>query len=157
MDHVDVILILSSSTAVAPARALLREQQDEQALYGHADPVPTASEAAQFLSPRGWFILAYAEEDAVGCGGICLSPEDSQIAELRSLYVRLPERGKGIGRQMLDRLERFAGSRMNAVVARARTRSDQAVKFLEREGYRRVRANFKVAVVLEKRLQAFRN
>lgn len=56
---------------------------------------------------RAAFVVAWDGEKAVGCGA--LRPMDNpQVAEVKRMYVRPTERGKGISHLILQKLEALA-------------------------------------------------
>ncbi|HSS92408.1 MAG TPA: GNAT family N-acetyltransferase [Candidatus Dormibacteraeota bacterium] len=61
---------------------------------------------AQLADGRGTFVIARDGGRAVGCGAIRLL--DTTTAEVKRMYVEPDERGKGVGRAVLDSLEATA-------------------------------------------------
>ena len=96
---------LSTPTTDPDAAALLDEYfaMREHGMSGyrivHPDP-------AAFTEPAGVFVVATVDGAAVGCGGIRML--DPTRAEVKHLYVRPAARGTGLGRALLDDLERRA-------------------------------------------------
>jgi GNAT superfamily N-acetyltransferase len=90
-------------------QALAGAQQAElRALDGSGDIGPVR-EAAMFEPPDGVFLVVRDDRGrAVGCGGICRF--DDVRAELKRMYVLPEERGRGLGRLVLERLEATARS-----------------------------------------------
>ncbi|MEK8146137.1 GNAT family N-acetyltransferase [Streptomyces sp. M10(2022)] len=64
---------------------------------------------ADFGPPHGLFLIAHVDEEAVGCGGVRLLGECT--AEIKRMYVSGEARGYGIGRYLLEHLERHAANR----------------------------------------------
>lgn len=89
-------------------QALTREVQAEYGrLYGGAgDTSPVDPE--QFVPPRGVFLLACLDGDAVGMGGWRLGGPAAGDAEIKRMYVRPGRRRGGLARQILAELERTA-------------------------------------------------
>jgi GNAT superfamily N-acetyltransferase len=56
--------------------------------------------------PNGVLLLATVDGEAAGLGGVRYL--DSEIAEVKSMYVASPFRGTGLGRQILARLDEIA-------------------------------------------------
>jgi len=100
-----VLQFVPTPTTDPDAAALLDEYfaMREHGMSGyrivHPDP-------AVFTEPAGVFVVAVVDGDAVGCGGIrMIGPER---AEVKHLYVRPSTRGTGLGRALLEELERRA-------------------------------------------------
>jgi len=60
--------------------------------------------AAQIAGGRGTFLVARIDGRAVGCGAIRLL--EGTTAEVKRMYVEPELRGRGVGREVLDALER---------------------------------------------------
>jgi GNAT superfamily N-acetyltransferase len=58
------------------------------------------------VPPNGVLLLARADGEAAGLGGVRYL--DTEIAEVKSMYVAPPFRGSGLGRQILARLDEIA-------------------------------------------------
>ncbi|CAN5502095.1 hypothetical protein BH10ACT7_BH10ACT7_21490 [soil metagenome] len=69
--------------------------------YRASYPDPT-----QYVEPNGVFLLAREYGEELGCGGI-RSLGDGRF-EIKHLWIRPLARGRGIGRRMLEQLERRA-------------------------------------------------
>jgi ribosomal protein S18 acetylase RimI-like enzyme len=63
----------------------------------------------EIVPPAGVFLLATLNAEPVGCGAIKLHP--GRPAEIKRVWVADTVRGLGIGRRMLDELERYAAAR----------------------------------------------
>lgn len=63
--------------------------------------------AADFVKPRGVFLVVSETGEDLGCGGIRRidSTDDGVRYEVKHLYLRPAARGRGLGRGMLARLE----------------------------------------------------
>jgi drug/metabolite transporter (DMT)-like permease/GNAT superfamily N-acetyltransferase len=59
--------------------------------------------AGEYVEPSGAFLVVYDDGRAIACGGIRALPDGS--AELKRMYVVPDARGRGVGRQLLARLE----------------------------------------------------
>jgi len=76
------------------------------------DPGDTiTADASQFEAPEGVFVVIRAREAATaeavcGCGAVQLL--DDGIAEIKRMWIAPSVRGNGLGRAMLDELERHA-------------------------------------------------
>jgi putative acetyltransferase len=106
------------------------------ALYGD-DGVGNFS-IAQVTVPRSAFVVAWLDEEAVGCGAI-RPMADERVAEVKRMYVRPQMRGKGISRRVLLMLEALARD-FDYTTLRLETglRQPQAMGLYESEGYIRI-------------------
>src|SRR4051812_35667897 len=55
---------------------------------------------------RGAFLVAYLDDKPIGCGAIRLN--EPGVAEIKRMYVDPAVRGRRVGRQIVDALERHA-------------------------------------------------
>ncbi|MGL4409601.1 MAG: GNAT family N-acetyltransferase [Zoogloea sp.] len=55
-----------------------------------------------YAPPRGCLLLLREQGAVIGCGA--LRPVDGQTAELKRVYLRPSARGRGLGRQLVERL-----------------------------------------------------
>lgn len=85
---------------------LIRELSAELgALYG--DDGNAAFDPSHVMVPRSAFVVAWANDDPVGCGA--LRPmADPSIGEIKRMFVQKHMRGRGISRQILYVLEALA-------------------------------------------------
>ncbi len=81
----------------------MRAQQEELRGRDGAGDIGQAREAWMFEPPDGVFLVSRSKGRAVGCGGICRF--DEARAELKRMYVVPAERGRGLGRGLLEALE----------------------------------------------------
>lgn len=63
-------------------------------------------DAADMTPPLGWFVLARAGEEAVGCGALVRLGAD--VGEIKRVWVSPDLRGGGIATHIMDRLEKLA-------------------------------------------------
>jgi GNAT superfamily N-acetyltransferase len=85
----------------------------------------------------GAFVVAYLDEVAVGCGAV--RRLDTSTAELKRMYVDPSARGQGIGRALVDALEREARRLgVTRIVLETGTRLAPAIKLYEGMGYARI-------------------
>ncbi|MDA2806453.1 GNAT family N-acetyltransferase [Nocardiopsis suaedae] len=83
------------------ARALIAELQKEYIdRYGDEDETPVAPE--EFAPPNGAFAVGYDGGRPVACGGWRVH---RGAAEVKRMYVRAQDRGRGLARAMLAHLE----------------------------------------------------
>jgi putative acetyltransferase len=92
----------------------------------------------QLFQPDIRFFLAYADREAVGCGGLAFSV---CYAEVKRMYTREAVRGRGVAKTLLARLEQEAldGGRTRLRLETG-TRQDAAIALYERCGFRRCAA-----------------
>lgn len=134
-----VAIRLTPSVTAAPyghpdARRLTQALRAEQlGLYGFADDPATTPEA-DFEPPHGLFLIAHVGEEAVGCGGVRLL--GGHTAEIKRIYVSGEARGHGIGRYLLEHLERHAVScGATRVMLETGRRNTAALALYHRTGY----------------------
>lgn len=77
-------------------------------IYGAGDQTPLADD--MFEPPGGTFLVAYAGGQPVAMGGWRFRPDvseliESAVAEVKRMYVVPPQRGTGLARFLLSRLE----------------------------------------------------
>jgi ribosomal protein S18 acetylase RimI-like enzyme len=87
--------------------------------------------------PAGLLLVVSSDELLVGCGGLRLLPE--RIGELKRIYVAPSARGRGIGAELVRRLEQAARGH-DVRRLRLDTRSDlvEARRLYARLGFREV-------------------
>jgi putative acetyltransferase len=89
---------------------------------------------AQVAAGDGAFLLAYLDDMAVGCGAV--RRLDEATAELKRMYVAPTVRGRGIGRALVEALEREARLLgVTKVVLETGTRLASAVALYQKTGY----------------------
>ena len=113
-------LILSSQVQIeiidpraVDARYCLRSYFDELGLRFDAgfDPAQSLSASDEEMTlPNGLLLVANLLGAAVGCGALKLH-FDTQIAEIKRMWVAADVRGLGLGRRLLERLSAEAESR----------------------------------------------
>ncbi len=96
-----------------------------------------SAEPSDFEPPGGSFVVLYVKDEPVACGG--LKRLDDDAAEIKRLFVRPNVRRLGLGRRVIDDLERIARDRGYRVV-RLDTGAGQpqAVRLFEAAGYTRI-------------------
>ncbi|HEU5254643.1 MAG TPA: helix-turn-helix domain-containing GNAT family N-acetyltransferase [Vicinamibacterales bacterium] len=71
------------------------------------DPARSISaEAHELVPPRGALVIARLRGQPVGCGAVTFAKK--RVAELRRMWVSPPLRGLGVGRRVINELERLA-------------------------------------------------
>lgn len=98
------IVTLESLEHLISARKLFQEYSETRA----GDPALTgfAAEIAglpgKYAGPKGCLLLAYCEDEAVGC--VALHEWKAEVAEMKRLYVQPSHRGFGIGKTLVKRI-----------------------------------------------------
>jgi GNAT superfamily N-acetyltransferase len=92
--------------AIALHEALYREADERGGL---PPPAKVPAMPVGLTPPGGALLLAWAASDPVGMGGIRHLGTD--VAEVKSMYVRPSHRGLGIAKRLLDELEEIARER----------------------------------------------
>ena len=73
----------------------------------HFDPTTgSTAEPAEVRPPRGVFVVAYLRGTAMGCGALKHHP--GGVSDLKRMWVHEGARGRGVGRRLLEELERRA-------------------------------------------------
>jgi GNAT superfamily N-acetyltransferase len=92
---------------------------------------------AQVGPGDGAFVVAYLDGMAVGCGAV--RRLDEATAEIKRMYVDPSVRGRGLGRALVEALEREARLLgMTRAVLETGTRLASAIKLYEGMGYVRI-------------------
>jgi ribosomal protein S18 acetylase RimI-like enzyme len=103
---------------------------------GLPDTEPTTV-SPSLAPPAGALLLVTVEAGPVAIGGV--RDLDQPRAEIKSMYVAPPARGRGIGRRLLARLEEIAAARgCEAVRLDTLAKLEAACALYESVGYRRV-------------------
>jgi GNAT superfamily N-acetyltransferase len=125
------------------AAKLIDEVQQEYVVrYGDIDATPV--DVAEFLAPRGIFLVGYLDDVPVACGAWRahdgpapdFRPGD---VELKRMYVVPSARGKGFARAILSELERTAAGagRLRAVLETG-TEQPEALALYASSGYHEI-------------------
>jgi putative acetyltransferase len=127
------------STLASPEAVALITALNAELMATFPEPGAThfSLTSAQVDTGEGAFVIAYLDEVAVGCGAV--RRLDAATAELKRMYVDPSVRGRGIGRAIVEALEREArrlGTTM--VVLETGTRLASAIGLYERMGYTRI-------------------
>jgi len=126
----------------------------EELYPGWKPGVGPSAAADDFAAPAGTFLVAYAGDRAVGCGG--LRQLDERRAEIKRLYVAPKARGEGVAPRILGGLELAARARgYDTVRLDTGARQPAALALFRAAGYRAIgdyNANPYASHWLEKRL-----
>jgi GNAT superfamily N-acetyltransferase len=90
------------------ASGLLVELDAELLSRYPGEPV-NGIEPEEFRRTGGYFVLAHVQAELAGCGAF--RPYSQSTVEIKRMFVRLPFRGRGIGRIVLRALEAEAKKR----------------------------------------------
>jgi GNAT superfamily N-acetyltransferase len=113
------------------------QQREMNGIYGEADIGPTR-EAPMFVPPHGVFLVIRDDEGrAVACGGIARF--DDARGEVKRMYVVPDARGQGLGRRLLEELERHAAALgYTALVLETGDRQPEALGLYASAGFERI-------------------
>ena len=117
---------------------LVRALSEELAhRYDFADDGSGHFKPEDALTPRSGFVVGRAEGRTVACGAF--RPLESDVAEIKRMFVVPGYRGRGYAKAVLAELERRAAG-MGYTATRLETgdRQPEAIAFYERAGYRRI-------------------
>jgi GNAT superfamily N-acetyltransferase len=121
------------------ATQLLRELSSDiaQRYFDLDDEGSGSFNLNEALMPRSVFVVARLDDQPVGCGA--LRPIDHELAEVKRMYVSEGARRFGIGRSILEELERFAAE-FDYRIIRLETgnRQPEAVALYEKYGFYRI-------------------
>ena len=118
-------------------------QEQYTSMYGVPDE--THADAAGFEPPRGAFFVGYLDDVPVASGGWRFRGDlaafgTSPVTEVKRMYVVPQARGQGLGRRMLEHLERTAREAGSpAMVLETGTRQPEAIALYRSRGYTRYR------------------
>lgn len=139
-------LLMASLVAIEPchpgepgARACLRAYARELAARFDSgfDPDSSGVDDHEVVPPAGLFLVATVGSEAVGCGAVRLP--SGEPAEIKRLWVSPSVRGLGVGRRLLDELERHAAAAGADSVRLDTNRSlTEAIQLYRRSGYREI-------------------
>lgn len=79
-------------------------------------------------------VLAYHNGEALGCGAF--KKYDGDTAEIKRMYVRPEERGKGIAGEVLKELEKWAPEEgFGSCILETGRKQPEAIRLYEKSGY----------------------
>jgi DNA-binding MarR family transcriptional regulator/GNAT superfamily N-acetyltransferase len=126
--------------AGADARACLRAYFAELNRRAEVpfDPAKgTSAEPHELRPPAGAFVVAYLRDEPIGSGALKLHPGGP--AEIKRMWVAESARGLGIGRRLLEQLERLAGDGGAAAVRLDTNKAlVEAIGMYRSSGYRAI-------------------
>lgn len=92
---------------------------------------------SELLPPRGRLLIARLEGVPVGCGAIRAA--GAGVAEIKRMWVAPSARGHGVGRALLEALERVARrQRVRAIRLDTHASLAEALRLYRKAGYRRI-------------------
>jgi putative acetyltransferase len=125
LDHPDAVRLTTDAIAEIDRR--------HEGIPGSGAP-PRPEE---FEPPDGVFLVIYLDGEAVACGGVCRL--DELTAEIRRMYVRPEQRGRGLSKVVLGELETFARSAgYRAIQLETGNKQTEALGLYRSVGYREV-------------------
>jgi putative acetyltransferase len=130
---------IRSATLTAPdvGRLIAALNAELEATFPETGATHFSLSGAEVEVGDGTFLIAYLDEEAVGCGA--LRRLDEATGELKRMYVAPSVRGQGIGRALVEALEREARLLgMKKLVLETGTRLAPAIGMYEAMGYARI-------------------
>lgn len=116
-DFVELIKSLDAFLAVSDG-----DEHDFYAQYNKSDDIKHV-------------LVAYQNEKPVGCGAF--KKYEGRTAEIKRMYVSLEVRGQGIGKQILQELERWSKeTNYNKVILETGVNQHEAIYLYRNSGYR---------------------
>jgi DNA-binding MarR family transcriptional regulator len=96
-----------------------------------------AAAVQDFVPPRGCMLLASLFGEPIGCGAI--RTFEAGIGEIKRMWISPTVRGLGVGRRLLEELERVARKRkMRAVRLDTNASLSEAIRLYQASGYREI-------------------
>ena len=133
------IVDIRRSTLTSPdaARLIAALNAELEAMFPEPGATHFSLSGAQVEAGDGAFIVAHLDGVAVGRGAV--RRLDAATAELKRMYVDPSARGRGIGREIVEALEREARMLgITKIVLETGTRLAPAIKLYEAMGYARI-------------------
>ena len=97
---------------------------------------PSPYRVEEALGPRTGFVVAWMNDEAIGCGA--LRRIDELTVEVKRMYVAPAGRRRGVARRMLAELERLAAAfGYERVILETGIFQPEALAFYDSVGYRR--------------------
>ncbi len=133
------VLDIRRSTLASPEAARLIAALNAELTATFPEPGAThfSLSCAKVKPGDGAFVIAYLDDVAVGCGAV--RRLDEMTAELKRMYVDPTVRGRGIGRRLVEALEREAQQLgVTRVVLETGARLAPAIRLYQGTGYARI-------------------
>lgn len=96
----------SSLDAQRCLRAYVTELNRRAPARGFDPRQGSTAEPDEVRPPRGAFVVAYLQDDVLGCGAVKHHP--GRVTDIKRMWIAESGRGLGLGRQLLRHLERLA-------------------------------------------------
>lgn len=96
----------ASSDAQRCLRAYVAELNRRAPQRGFDPSQGATADPHEVRPPRGAFVLAYLRGEAIGCGAVKHQPDN--VTDIKRMWVAESARGLGLGRRLLEHLERLA-------------------------------------------------
>lgn len=131
--------VVRRSTLASPEAARLIAALNAELMSTFPEPGSThfSLDASQVAAGEGAFLVAWLGDVAVGCGAV--RRLDDTTAEIKRMYVDPSVRSRGIGRAIVEALEREARLiGLTTIVLETGTRLASAIKLYEAMGYARI-------------------
>jgi GNAT superfamily N-acetyltransferase len=130
---------IRKSALASPEAARLIAALNAELMATHPEPGSThfSLSGEQVTDCQGAFFIAWLDQVPVGCGAV--RRLDESTAELKRMYVEPQIRGQGVGRALVESLEREAWALgVTRVVLETGTRLAPAIRMYEGLGYVRI-------------------
>jgi GNAT superfamily N-acetyltransferase len=115
-DFIDLVQLLDADLAVRDG--------DEYSFYAQFNKIDMIRHV----------VVAYLDDRPVGCGAI--KEYDKDTMEVKRMFVRPEERGRGVATQLLDELEHWAMElKYRRCVLETGKRQPEAIRLYEKNGY----------------------
>jgi ribosomal protein S18 acetylase RimI-like enzyme len=131
---------VESPTSPAASDCLARYFRELEARFERGyDPAYGYSQLAETLTPpAGYFVVAKLDDRAVGCGGLRCHADHGEV---KRMWVAPEHRRLGVGRRILEHLERLARERQLPLIRLSTNKSlEEAQSMYRRLGYSEVGA-----------------
>jgi DNA-binding MarR family transcriptional regulator/GNAT superfamily N-acetyltransferase len=96
----------ASADAQRCLRAYVAELNRRAPQRGFDPGKGSTAEPYEVRPPRGAFVVAYRGDEPVGCGAVKHQP--GEVSDIKRMWVAESARGLGLGRRLLEHLERLA-------------------------------------------------
>jgi GNAT superfamily N-acetyltransferase len=139
-NQVEIMVIDPEQPAAQHCLRAYFAELDERFLTGFDPTRSLPAQDDEMRPPAGLFLIAMLRGEPVGCGALKFHRE--QPTELKRMWVASSARGFGVGRQLLEELERRAVQQGGSSTIRLETNRTltEAIALYRSAGYREVAA-----------------